>query len=42
MDNGKVEITETIDNGNEVKKKTYIQEKDVKKLGSWNDLQTLF
>lgn len=33
-DDGKVEITETIDNGSEVKKKTYIQEKDVKKIGS--------
>lgn len=34
---GNMEITETIDNGEEVKKKTFIQEKDTtKRLGNWS------
>lgn len=33
-DDGKIEITETIDNGQEVKKKSYIQERDVKKISA--------
>ena len=32
--NGKVEVTETIDNGKELKRKIYLQESDVKKLNS--------
>ena len=33
-DDGKVEITETIDNGEEVKKKTFVQEKDKKQIAN--------
>lgn len=35
-EDGNVEITETIDNGSEVKKKTFTQEKGTKSIGNWS------